>query len=390
MFNINALLERTKGDRWIWLIIIMLSMISIMAVYSATGTIAYQKGISAEKYLLYKHVIFVLMGIGMIYISHLLDYKYYAGISKILMIITIPLLIYTLLFGTNLNEASRWVKIPVIGLTFQTSDLAKLSLITFLARMLTKKQENIKDVKNSFLPIMGSVVIVFGLIAKANLSTGLMLFGVSILLLIVGRVSIKQIAFVCAGGVVMVFFLFLTVERAGTWKSRIDTFMNPEQQHSDKTYQSDHSKIALATGGLFGKGPGNSTERNYLPHPYSDFIFAIIIEEYGTVGGLAIVILYLVLLYRCVRIVTRSPKAFGALLAAGLSFSLTIQAFAHMAVAVGLGPVTGVPLPLVSMGGTSMIFTSIAFGIILSVSRDVEEQSIKKECVIVGEVPAMV
>lgn len=390
MFNINALLERTKGDRWIWLIIIMLSMISIMAVYSATGTIAYQKGISAEKYLLYKHVIFVLMGIGMIYTSHLLDYKYYAGISKILMIITIPLLIYTLLFGTNLNEASRWVKIPVIGLTFQTSDLAKLSLITFLARMLTKKQENIKDVKNSFLPIMGSVVIVFGLIAKANLSTGLMLFGVSILLLIVGRVSIKQIAFVCAGGVVMVFFLFLTVERAGTWKSRIDTFMNPEQQHSDKTYQSDHSKIALATGGLFGKGPGNSTERNYLPHPYSDFIFAIIIEEYGTVGGLAIVILYLVLLYRCVRIVTRSPKAFGALLAAGLSFSLTIQAFAHMAVAVGLGPVTGVPLPLVSMGGTSMIFTSIAFGIILSVSRDVEEQSIKKERVIVGEIPAMV
>jgi cell division protein FtsW len=389
MFNIKALLERTKGDRWIWLIIIMLSMISIMAVYSATGTIAYKKGISAEKYLLYKHVIFVLMGIGMIYISHLLDYKYYAGISKILMIITIPLLIYTLLFGTNLNEASRWVKIPVIGLTFQTSDLAKLSLITFLARMLTKKQENIKDVKNSFLPIMGSVVIVFGLIAKANLSTGLMLFGVSILLLIVGRVSIKQIAFVCAGGIVMMFILFLTVERAGTWKSRIDTFMNPEQQHSDKTYQSDHAKIALATGGLFGKGPGNSTERNYLPHPYSDFIFAIIIEEYGTVGGLAIVILYLVLLYRCVRIVTRSPKAFGALLAAGLSFSLTIQAFAHMAVAVGLGPVTGVPLPLVSMGGTSMIFTSIAFGIILSVSRDVEEQSVKKERVVVGKIPAM-
>lgn len=389
MFSINALLERTKGDRWIWLIIIMLSLISIMAVYSATGTIAYKKGISAEKYLLYKHVIFVLLGIGMIYISHLLDYKYYAGISKILMIVTIPLLVYTLIFGTNLNEASRWVKIPVIGLTFQTSDLAKLSLITFLARMLTRKQENIKDVKNSFLPIMGSVVVVFGLIAKANLSTGLMLFGVSILLLIVGRVSIKQISIVCAGGVVMMFFLFLTTERAGTWKSRIDTFMHPELQHSDKTYQSDHSKIALATGGLFGKGPGNSTERNYLPHPYSDFIFAIIIEEYGTVGGLTVMILYLVLLYRCVRIVTRSPKAFGALLAAGLSFSLTIQAFANMAVAVGLGPVTGVPLPLVSMGGTSMIFTSIAFGIILSVSRDVEEQHIKKEKVIVGEIPAM-
>ncbi|TKC08210.1 cell division protein FtsW [Pedobacter polaris] len=390
MFSINALLERTKGDRWIWLIIIMLSMVSIVAVYSSTGAIAYKKGVTVERYLFFKHVIFVLMGIGMIYIAHLLDYKYYAGISKILMIVTIPLLFYTLIFGTNLNEASRWVKIPIIGLTFQTSDLAKLALITFLARMLTKKQENIKDVKNSFLPIMGSVVVVFGLIAKANMSTGLMLFGVSILLLIVGRVSIKQISVVCAGGVFMIFFLFLTTDRAGTWKSRINTFMHPELQSSDKTFQSDHSKIALATGGLFGKGPGNSTERNFLPHPYSDFIFAIIIEEYGTVGGLAIVVLYLVLLYRCVRIVVRSPKAFGALLAAGLSFSLTIQAFANMAVAVGLGPVTGVPLPLVSMGGTSMIFTSIAFGIILSVSRDVEEHSIKKEeKVVVGTIPAM-
>lgn len=389
MFNINALLSRTKGDRWIWLIIIMLSLISIMAVYSSTAGIAYRKGISVERYLLFKHVVFVLLGIGMIYISHLLDYKYYAGISKILMIITIPLLLYTLIFGTNLNGASRWVQVPGIGLTFQTSDLAKLSLITFLARMLTKKQENIKNVKESFLPIMGSVVVVFGLIAKANLSTGLMLFGVSILLLIVGRVSIKQIATVCVAGVFMMVLLFFTTERANTWRSRIDTFMHPELQHADKTYQADHAKIALATGGFFGKGPGNSTERNFLPHPYSDFIFAIIIEEYGTVGGLAIMVLYLVLLYRCVRIVTRSPKAFGALLAAGLSFSLTIQAFANMAVAVGLGPVTGVPLPLVSMGGTSMIFTSIAFGIILSVSKDVEEQGVRKEKVIVGEIPAM-
>lgn len=391
MFNINALLERTKGDRWIWIIITLLSMISIMVVYSATGAIAYKKGVSVEKYLLFKHVIFVLLGVVMIYIAHLLDYKYYAGISKILMIITIPLLFYTAIFGANLNNASRWVQVPIIGLTFQTSDLAKLSLITFLARMLTRKQENIKDVKNAFLPIMGSVVVVFGLIAWANLSTGLMLFGVSILLLIIGRISIKQIAMVCAAGAVMLTLLIFIGPRADTWQSRIKTFMHPEKQDSDKTYQSDHSKIALATGGVLGKGPGNSTERNFLPHPYSDFIFAIIIEEYGTVGGLVVIILYLTLLYRCVLIVNRSPKAFGALLAAGLSFSLTIQAFANMAVAVGLGPVTGVPLPLVSMGGTSMIFTSIAFGIILSVSRDVEEKSsgVKKEDkVIVGEIPA--
>jgi cell division protein FtsW len=384
--SVSALLEKTKGDRWIWLIIILLSLISILAVYSATGTLAYKQGKAVEKILLTKHIIFVVMGIAMIYISHLLDYKYYAGISKVLMIITIPLLVYTLVFGTSLNDASRWVKIPFIGLTFQTSDLAKLALITFLARMLTRKQENIKDVKKAFLPIMGSVCVVFILIALANLSTALMLFGVSILLLIIGRISIKQIGIVCAGGAVLLLFVVFLGPRRETYKSRIQSFMHPELQHSDKTYQADHAKMALAKGGVFGTGPGNSIERNFLPHPYSDFIFAIIVEEYGFFGGLIIIILYLVLLYRCVRIVTQSPKAFGALLAAGLSFSLTIQAFANMAVAVGLGPVTGVPLPLVSMGGTSMIFTSIAFGIILSVSRDVEENNKK---VVVGEIPAM-
>lgn len=392
MSGIEKLLERTKGDRWIWMIIILLSMISILAVYSATGAIAYKKGVTVEKYLFYKHFIFVLMGIFMIYIAHLLDYRYYAGISKLLMYITVPLLVYTLLFGTNLNDASRWVKIPVINLTFQTSDLAKLALITYLARTLTRKQESIKDVRKAFIPIMGSVLIVFVLIALANLSTAMMLFGVSILLLIIGRISIKQIAVVCAGGVVLLMLVVFLGPRRDTYKSRVNAFLHPELQTSDKTYQSDHSKIALASGGVLGKGPGNSTERNFLPHPYSDFIFAIIVEEYGTIGGLVVIALYLVLLYRCVRIVNRSPKAFGALLAAGLSFSLTIQAFANMAVAVGLGPVTGVPLPLVSMGGTSMIFTCVAFGIILSVSRNIEESSkkeLEEDKIIVGSIPAM-
>jgi cell division protein FtsW len=387
MIAISTILDKTRGDRWIWLIIILLSMISILTVYSATGTIAYNKGMAVEKYLLYKHVIFVMIGIAMIYVAHLLDYKYYAGISKILMLITIPLLLYTAAFGEHINDASRWVKIPVIGLTFQTSDLAKLALITFLARMLTRKQVDIKDVKKAFVPIMGSVCAVVALIAWANLSTALMLFGVSILLLIIGRISIKQIMMVCAGGGILLLFIVFLGPRSATYKSRVNSFLHPELQNSDKTYQSDQSKIALATGGPFGKGPGNSTQRNFLPHPYSDFIFAIIVEEYGTFGALVMVLLYVTLLYRCVRIVTKAPKAFGALLAAGLSFSLTIQAFANMAVAVGLGPVTGVPLPLVSMGGTSLLFTSIAFGIILSVSKDVEEYGSKK--IIVGEIPAM-
>ncbi|WP_276088828.1 FtsW/RodA/SpoVE family cell cycle protein [Pedobacter sp. JY14-1] len=388
MIAIGKLLDKTKGDRWIWLIIILLSLISIMVVYSSTSTLAFKRGVGVEKLLLTKHVVFVLIGIAMIYVSHLLDYRYYAGISKVLMIITIPLLIYTLIFGANVNDASRWVKIPVIGLTFQTSDLAKLSLITFLARMLTRKQENIKDVREAFIPIMGSVCAVFVLIAWANMSTALMLFGVSILLLIIGRISIKQIMLVCAGGFVLLLFVAFLGPRKEVYISRINTFLHPERQNSDKTFQSDHSKIALASGGFFGKGPGNSIEKNFLPHPYSDFVFAMIIEEYGTAGGVIVMVLYLVLLYRCIKIVTRAPKAFGALLAAGLGFSLTIQAFANMAVAVGLGPVTGVPLPLVSMGGTSLLFTSIAFGIILSVSKDIEENENNKK-VIIGEIPAM-
>jgi cell division protein FtsW len=385
----ERLISKTKGDRWIWLIVILLSVWSLLAVYSATGTLAYKKGVGSEQFLI-KHLVMIVGGIALMYFSHLLDYRYYAGISKVLMVITIPLLAYTLIFGASVNEASRWVTIPIINQTFQTSDLAKLALITFLARTLSKKQENIKDVKKSFLPIMAAVCAVFVLIALANLSTALMLFGVSILLLIMGRISIKQISIVCLAGVILLGAVMMLGPRRKTYISRIDTFIHPEKADPDKAFQANQAKIAIATGGIFGKGPGNSTQRNFLPHPYSDFVFALIIEEYGMVGGVGLVLLYLLFLYRCVLIVTDSPKAFGALLAAGLSFSLTIQAFANMAVAVGLGPVTGVPLPLVSMGGTSILFTSVAFGIILSVSRDIEEKKIKsKEKVIIGEIPAM-
>lgn len=385
----ERLISKTKGDRWIWLIVILLSVWSLLAVYSATGTLAYKKGVGSEQFLI-KHLVMIVGGIALMYFSHLLDYRYYAGISKVLMVITIPLLAYTLLFGASVNEASRWVTIPIINQTFQTSDLAKLALITFLARTLSKKQENIKDVKKAFLPIMTAVCAVFVLIALANLSTALMLFGVSILLLIMGRISIKQISIVCLAGVVLLGAVMMLGPRRKTYISRIDTFIHPEKADPDKAFQANQAKIAIATGGIFGKGPGNSTQRNFLPHPYSDFVFALIIEEYGMVGGVGLVLLYLLFLYRCVLIVTDSPKAFGALLAAGLSFSLTIQAFANMAVAVGLGPVTGVPLPLVSMGGTSILFTSVAFGIILSVSRDIEEKKNKsKEKVIIGEIPAM-
>jgi cell division protein FtsW len=377
----DKLLNNTKGDRWIWLIVILLSVISLLAVYSAIGTLAYKRGVGAESILM-KHLAMIVGGIVLMYISHKIDYRYYRGISKLLMIITLPLLVYTLAFGSHVNDASRWIAIPGTGLSFQTSDLAKLALITYLARTLSLKQENIKDVKQSFIPIMGAVCLVFILIALANLSTALMLFGVSILLLIIGRISIKQIAVTCLAGGILLAGVVLLGPRHKTYVTRIKTFMHPEAINPDKSFQSDHAKIAIATGGLFGKGVGQSDEINYLPEAYSDEIYAIIVEEYGLIGGFLLIGIYLFLLYRCIKIVTKAPKAFGALLAAGLSFSLTIQAFANMAVAVGLGPVTGIPLPLVSMGGTSILFTSVAFGIILSVSRDIEEP--KK--VIVGEI----
>lgn len=377
--------SKLKGDKWIWIIVIILSGWSLLAVYSSVGTLAYKEGKGTELYLA-KHFAIIFAGLVMMYLSHKLDYKWYAGVSKILMIITIPLLFYTLLFGNTVNEASRWVTIPVINQTFQTSDLAKLALITFLARMLSRRAHEIKDLKKSFIPIMGTVFIVFVLIALANLSTALMLFGTSVLLLIIGRVDIKQIGVVCIGGAILLALVMVLGPRRATYISRFKGFFETEELsksnvpfQEDKNFQANNAKIAIATGGLFGKGPGNSVQRNVLPHPYSDFIFAIIIEEYGAIGGTMLLTLYLALMYRCIRIVTMSPRAFGAFLAAGLGFSLTIQALANMVVAVGLVPVTGVPLPLVSMGGTSILFTAVALGIILSVSRNIEELKNKEE-----------
>src|ERR1700761_3292856 len=255
----NKVLNNVRGDKWIWLIVILLSLISMVAVYSSIGALAYKAGVSPEIKLA-KHLFMILGGIALMYISHKLDYRYYSGISKLLMIITIPLLIYTLLFGSHVNEASRWISIPGTGLSFQTSDLAKLALITYLARMLSRKQENIKDVKESFIPIMGAVCVVFILIAWANLSTALMLFGVSILLLIMGRISVKQIAVTCLAGVVLLGAVVMLGPRRHLYMTRIETFMHPDKANPDKSFQSDHAKIAIATGGVFGKGPGQSNE----------------------------------------------------------------------------------------------------------------------------------
>jgi len=370
--------EHLSGDRVIWMIVIILSFFSLLAVYSSTGTLAYHyKGGHTEFYLM-KHLSILVLGLGLMYAAHLVPYKYYSRIAQLLIYISIPLLLITLFKGTNLNEASRWLTLPLINLSFQTSDLAKLALIMYVARLLSKKQGEIKDFKSALIPIMAPILITVVLILPANFSTAAVLFSTSLVLLFIGRINMKYIFSIIGIGLVGFLIMILIAKsnpdvlpRLGTWMSRIENFSD---KNSEGNYQAEQAKIAIATGNFFGKMPGNSVQRNFLPHPYSDFIFAIIIEEYGFFGGIIIVLLYLILLYRAVRIASNSPGTFGAFLSMGLAFSLVFQAMINMMVAVNLLPVTGQPLPMLSMGGTSIWFTSISLGIILSVSKESTEK----------------
>ncbi len=371
-----------KGDKVVWLVVLLLAILSVLAVYSSIVTLAYKYKDGDTLYYLFKHVVILVVGFGLMILAHNLNYKYYSRISQIAIYLSIPLLLLTLLTGANINDASRWLVIPVINQTFQTSDLAKLALIMYLARLLYKKQDNIKDFKSAFVPIMLPVLAVCGLIFPANFSTAAMLFTTSLVIMFIGRVNIKYILSLIGIGIGCLLLLLSIASakpdllpRLGTWVSRIETFT--QGGDSDSNYQADQAKIAIATGGKIPKGPGGSTQRNFLPHPYSDFIYAIIIEEYGIVGGIMVIVLYLILFYRGIKIAQKAEKSFGTFLAVGLSFSLVFQAMINMAVAVNLFPVTGQPLPLVSMGGTSIWFTCLAIGIILSVSRKTTKEESK-------------
>ena len=375
------LFKNVKGDVVIWVIVTILCIFSLLAVYSSTGTLAYKKQGGNTEYYLLKHFLILVFGIGLMYMTHLVKYTYFSRISQIGLILTFPLLLITLLSrtGTNLNEASRWLTIPIINLTFQSSDVAKLFLIMYLARVLSKKQEQIKRFKSGFLPVIMPVVIVCALILPANFSTAAILFVTSMVLMFIGRISLKYIFSLVGLGVVAMILIFSIAKivpdlfpRGGTWINRVDHFINKENVDEDANYQVDQAKIAIVSGGFLGKSPGKSTQRNFLPHPYSDFIFAIIVEEYGIIGGTFVLLLYCILFFRVVRITTKCQGNFGAFLAIGIGFSLVFQAFINMAVAVHLFPVTGQTLPLISMGGTSIWFTCISIGIILSVSRRIE------------------
>ncbi|MCU0383516.1 MAG: FtsW/RodA/SpoVE family cell cycle protein [Cyclobacteriaceae bacterium] len=356
--------ENLKGDKVIWAVVFALSMVSILVVYSSIGTLAFKRSVSPEKMLL-KHTFHVFVGLAAMWFAHRVDYRYYSRLSKIALWISIPLLIYTFTNGTTINDAARWIAIPIIGTTFQPSDFASLALIVNLASMLAKRQQNIDDIKESLIPILFWCGMICGLIALTNLSTAILLLITCMLIMFIGRVPTKYLAMLVFVGLLFGALAVAFGVRGETAKNRIKNFING----TELPFQAKHARIAIATGGITGKGPGNSDQRNILPHPYSDFVYAIVIEEYGMVGGIVVLILYLILLHRGMKAAYNSERAFGGLLSAGLSFDLVCQAMVNMGVVVGLGPITGQPLPLISMGGTSMVFTGLALGIVLSVSR---------------------
>lgn len=365
-----------KGDAVIWAVIVALSLISLLAVYSSTGTLAYKTQHGNTAYYVLKHFTFMFLGFVIIFITHRIPYKYYSRLSQLLLLLSIPLLALTLVFGTNKNDASRWLTLPGIGFSFQTSDFAKLAIIMYVARVLSLKQEVIKDFKKAFLPLIIPVGMVCVLILPANFSTAAILFTACLVLMFIGRVNIKHLLALAGIGIVT-FALFVTVAlvfklegRVATWKARVENFVSG---HAEENYQVEQSKIAIASGGVVGRGPGNSVQRNFLPYPYSDFIYAIIVEEYGLIGGVIVLFFYLWLLFRAGVIVRKSDRTFPAFLAFGLTLLIVFQAMVNMAVAVNLFPVTGQTLPLVSMGGTSVLFTCFALGIILSISAGNEE-----------------
>ena len=378
----NTLINKLRGDRVIWMTALFLGLISLLAVYSSISSLAFKREGGSTLHFLFKHGLMLLSGGVIMYYASMVKYTIYSRLSKLVIPITGALLLLTLLLGSNINDASRWITIPIINQSFQTSDLAKVVLIVYLARVLGKHHDQEWTFRDVVLQLMLPVGVICGLILPANFSTAALLFLLCMIIMFIGQVPMKWLLSI-VGLAVGAFMLLIMVNeafdlgvlpRVETWEKRISSFGEAD---SDANYQVEHAKIAIASGGLLPNGPGSGASRNWLPHPYSDMIYAFIIEEYGSIlGGLGLLLLYLILLFRAVRIAHRCDKPFGSLVAVGLSLMLVLQAMINMAVAVNLVPVTGQPLPLVSMGGTSVWFTCLAIGIVLSVSRSLEEPSI--------------
>ncbi len=375
--RIGAWLE---GDKVIWMVTLILSLCSLLAVYSAISSLAYKTDGSSLRFL-FKQGTMLALGWGVMLFVHKVNFRYFSRISQVLIWVAAGLLLLTLLFGADINEAKRWLRIPFIGLTLQTSDFAKVVLVTFVARELNNRRMQLHQFKNGVLPILVPIALICMLILPADFSTAALLGIVCIGMLFIGGVPFRHMLKIAGLGVAALFMLYGLgkaapdlLPRFGTWAGRIERFVGVGNASDGDAleYQIELAQVAINRGGILPQGPGTGTSRNFLPHPYSDMIYAFIIEEWGAImGGLGLVLLYIILLYRTIRTATRCPRHFGGLLAMGLGFLLVLQAMINMAVAVRLFPTTGQPLPLVSYGGTSMVFTCLSIGMILAVSRSV-------------------
>ena len=408
----NIVSKILKGDKVIWIVALLLGIISLIVVYSATSALAVSKYSGSTGTVLMKHLAMLLFGFLVMLGASKVNYKHYAKAAWLLMIPCLALLLYTLAFGRDVNEANR--SINVGGFSFQPSEMAKIILITYLARQLVMMGDEKYQIKDFLIKLALPILVTAGLIFSENLSTALILVFVCTVLLFIGRVKFGHMM-ALVGLCVVGMGLYLALDaiktnidnkhgmkehieaqtigeakgeykqkqnRIQTWSNRLKSMGEDKgeiDRFDDKHMQRTYADIAVASGSVFGKGPGKSEQRNFLPHPYSDFIYAIIIEEYGLLGGIVVLMLYIIIFTRVIRIVSKRPLTFGSLMAFGLGFLVIVQAMVNMGVSIGLLPVTGQPMPFVSMGGTSLMATGLILGMILSVTCSLEEESMNKE-----------
>lgn len=376
-----------KGDKLIWAIATLLAIFSFLPVYSAASNLAYTGGSGNTFSYLLKHFMHLFLGFTIMYAVHKIPYRYFRGLSMVMIPVVVVLLIVTVLQGTTIDgaNASRWIKIPIVNMSFQTSTLASVVLMVYVARYLSKIKDKAVTFKETILPLWTPVFIILALILPANFSTTAIMFLMVVLLTFLGGYPIRYLLVIIGSGILaLVFFVLIAKSfpeampnRVDTWMSRIESFTSDEE--TQEAYQIENAKIAIASGGINGLGPGKSKQKNILPQSSSDFIFAIIIEEYGLIGGLFLLTMYSWLLFRLVIVSQKSDTIFGKLLVLGVGLPIVFQALINMAVAVELFPVTGQTLPLISSGGTSIWMTCLAIGIILSVSAKREEIKAKEE-----------
>jgi len=382
----KSIFSNIQGDRVIWAVAGLLALFSFLPVYSASSNLAYLYGDGGTFKFLLKHLAHLLLGFSILYGVHKIPYHYFRGLSIIALPVVVVLLLVTMAQGTTIDgaNASRWIRVPFVGVTFQTSTLAAVVLMAYVARYLSRIKDKEVSFKETLLPLWLPVFAVLALILPANFSTTAIIFAMVILLVFVGGYPLKYLGIILGAGLLMLTLFVLTAKafpgvfpnRVDTWISRIDSFVDNEDTEAD--YQIEKAKIAIASGGISGLGPGKSIQKNFLPQSSSDFIYAIIVEEFGLLGGLFLMFLYLMLLFRLLIVAHKTESMFGKLLVIGVGLPIVFQALINMAVAVELFPVTGQTLPLISSGGTSIWMTCLALGMVLSVSAK-REPTVKEE-----------